>query len=334
LIVVGEGDFDVQAVTAAAHRLRWPILGTASSGARDGAVISTYHHLLVEGVPERLAPETVLTVGRVGPSDRIGALTGLPVPQVHIDPWGTWSDPRRHATHMIQGDPVLTLDAIEPAKDESLVDSWLGADAAMRIALDDMLADEPAPTGPWVARELSRAQFDLLVVASSMPIRDVDAHTVHDGRVVANRGASGIDGFVSTALGVASCGRRTLALAGDLSLLHDAGGWVTDHPGDIVFVVVDNGGGGLFDLLPQAEHAPAFERLFITPHGLDLSRLAAAYGLGASVVDRVPGLAATLAGLAETGGAHVLVVPVDRETDLKQRRALDDRAREVCAGLS
>jgi 2-succinyl-5-enolpyruvyl-6-hydroxy-3-cyclohexene-1-carboxylate synthase len=167
-----------------------------------------------------------------------------------------------------------------------------------------------------------------------MPVRDVDAHTAHQARTISNRGASGIDGLVSTALGVASVGGRTLALAGDLSLLHDIGGFVVDDPGDVVFVVIDNGGGGLFDLLPQADHAPGFDRLFVTPHGLDLERVVAAYGIGSSTVQAVGELGSSIATLIRAGGTHVVVVPVERETDLKQRRALDDAARLVCAGLS
>jgi 2-succinyl-5-enolpyruvyl-6-hydroxy-3-cyclohexene-1-carboxylate synthase len=125
-----------------------------------------------------------------------------------------------------------------------------------------------------------------------------------------------------------------MALAGDLSWLHDAGGLVVDELADVVFVVIDNGGGGLFDLLPQAEHAPAFERLFVAPHGLDLHRLGSAYNLEVSVIEDVDGLRSSLPARLGGGGAHVLVVPVDRETDLKARRALDDTARAVCAGLS
>ena len=103
---------------------------------------------------------------------------------------------------------------------------------------------------------------------------------------------------------------------------------------DAVFVVVDNGGGGLFDLLPQAEHAPAFERLFVTPHDLDLSQVAAAFKMGASVVGDVAEIKGTIRALLDGGGPHVVVVPVEREADLKVRRGLDDTARAVCAGLS
>ncbi|HSK07700.1 MAG TPA: 2-succinyl-5-enolpyruvyl-6-hydroxy-3-cyclohexene-1-carboxylic-acid synthase [Acidimicrobiia bacterium] len=334
LLLVGEGDFDPAQLADAAARLRWPVLATATSGLRDSDAVTSYHHLLVAGVPQALFPEAVVTVGRVGPSDRVGALTSLPVPQVQIDRWGVWNDPRRHSSLMIHADPVATLDTIDPAGDDRLRDVWREADATMRSALDDRLAGEHWATGPAVARALVGIDHDLLVAASSMPIRDVDAHFLGGARVIANRGASGIDGFVSTALGAASVGLRTVALAGDLSWLHDVGGLVVDEIGNVVFVVIDNGGGGLFDLLPQAEHAPAFERLFVAPHRVDLSRLGSAYDLSVSVIDGEEVFRSSLPAALAAGGAHVLVVHVERETDLKTRRALDDTARAVCAGLS
>jgi 2-succinyl-5-enolpyruvyl-6-hydroxy-3-cyclohexene-1-carboxylate synthase len=334
LLLVGEGDFDPVELKDAAARLRWPVLATAASGLRGFDAVSSYHHLLVAGVPPALRPDAVVTVGRVGPSDRVGSLTSLPVPQVQIDRWGVWNDPRRHSSHMIQADPAATLQTIDQARDSRLRDAWLEADATMRSALDERLAGEQWATGPAVARALGAIEHDLLVAASSMPIRDVDAHFRGGAKVIANRGASGIDGFVSTALGAASVGSRTVALAGDLSWLHDVGGLVVDEVGNVVFVVVDNGGGGLFDLLPQAEHAPSFERLFVAPHRVDLSRLGSAYDLSVSVVDSEEVLQASLPAALVAGGAHVLVVHVERETDLKTRRALDETARAVCAGLS
>lgn len=334
LLLVGEGDFDPTELGDAAARLRWPVLATAASGLRGHDTVTSYHHLLVSGVPPALRPEMVVTVGRVGPSDRVGSLTSLPVPQVQIDRWGVWNDPRRHSSHMIAADPVATLDTIDPAGDSRLRDAWLAADVTMRSALDDRLVGEQWATGPAVARALSAIDHDLLVAASSMPIRDVDAHFLGRARVIANRGASGIDGFVSTALGAASIGPRTVALSGDLSWLHDVGGLVVDEIGSVVFVVIDNGGGGLFDLLPQAEHAPWFERLFVAPHRVDLSRLGSAYGVPVSEVGSEEGLRSSLPAALAAGGAHVLVVQVERESDLKTRRALDDTARAVCAGLS
>jgi 2-succinyl-5-enolpyruvyl-6-hydroxy-3-cyclohexene-1-carboxylate synthase len=204
----------------------------------------------------------------------------------------------------------------------------------MRSALDEHLSAHEVPTGPAVARSLAPLDQVMLIAASSMPIRDVDAHVAKTAKVIANRGASGIDGFASTALGAASAVSGAVAFAGDLSFLHDISGLVVDEIGDVVFVVVDNGGGGLFDLLPQAEHAPAFERLFIAPHKLDLSRVGSAYHLEASVVDDVADLGSMIRSRLDAGGPHLVVVLVDREADLKARRGLDDTARAVSAGLS
>jgi 2-succinyl-5-enolpyruvyl-6-hydroxy-3-cyclohexene-1-carboxylate synthase len=334
LVVGGEGDFDPEEVFAAARVLGWPVLATATSGLRVYDVVTTYHHLLVTGVPPALRPDLVVTVGRTGPSDRLGSLTSLPVPQVQIDRWGVWNDPQRHSSHLLQADPAQTLSRLPPAPDDRLLRSWLEADVSMRSALDDHLSAHEVLTGPAVARSLAPLDQVTLIAASSMPIRDVDAHVPRTAKVIANRGASGIDGFVSTALGAASAASGAVAFAGDLSFLHDVSGLVVDEIGDVVFVVVDNGGGGLFDLLPQAEHAPAFERLFVAPHHLDLSRVGSAYHLGASVVDDVADLGSTIRSLLDAGGPHLVVVPVDREADLKARRGLDDTARAVSAGLS
>jgi 2-succinyl-5-enolpyruvyl-6-hydroxy-3-cyclohexene-1-carboxylate synthase len=334
LVIAGEGDFDPEAVAAAARMSGWPVLATATSGLRAFGSIHTYHHLLVDGVPPMLLPDVVVTLGRIGPSDRLGALTALPIPQVQVDPWGAWQDPRRHSTHMVQADAASTLTGMGPAPDSRLLDAWRTADDVMRSALDERLAGEETASGPAVARALGQLDHRVMVAGSSMPIRDVDAHYEGAARVIANRGASGIDGFVSTAMGAATATTGgTVAFCGDLTFLHDSSGLMADEIGDVVFVVVDNGGGGLFDLLPQSEHAPAFERLFIAPHGVDLCSLGAAYGVDSARAEQLDEVRAQVPEWLAAGGAHLLVVPVEREADLKARRSLDDAARAVCAGL-
>lgn len=185
-------------------------------------------------------------------------------------------------------------------------------------------------TEPGVARELVAALPDgaWLVVSSSMPIRDVERYASPQSsvRVVANRGANGIDGVVSTAVGVAiGTGGPTALLIGDLALLHDSNGLLgaASRDIDLVCVVVDNDGGGIFSFLPQARALPAdrFERLFGTPHGLDLVALAAAYGVETRAVDA--DLADHVRDALGKGGVHVLVARTDRDANVDVHRRLD-----------
>ncbi|HEX9761956.1 MAG TPA: thiamine pyrophosphate-binding protein, partial [Acidimicrobiia bacterium] len=185
-----------------------------------------------------------------------------------------------------------------------------------------------------VAHTLDRVDWGCLVVASSLPIREVDAHLTRPGRVIANRGASGIDGFVSTAMGVASAVPRTLALSGDLSLLHDANGFLRDGDGDLTVVVINNDGGGLFDSLPQAAHAPDYERLFLTPQRRDLAGLARFHGLGYQSAEGLDQLAAIVESRLGSGQESLIEAKVDRSFDLALRRSLDEAGRSAMAGFN
>ena len=161
-----------------------------------------------------------------------------------------------------------------------------------------------------------------------MPIRDLEwyAHPGHELAVHANRGANGIDGVVSTAVGVAlgDYSRPTALLVGDVAFLHDSNGLLgaAQRGIDLVIVVIHNDGGGIFSFLPQAESVEPdrFEHLYGTPHGLDLVALARAYGVDASEVDDVE--AAARAAL-EKGGVHVLVARTDRRENVEVHRRLN-----------
>ena len=333
LIIAGQTQAPLDGLGDVAADLGWPVLATALSGLRGHDSITAYHHILVDGVPASLEPEVVITIGAIGPSDRLGALTALDCPQVQLNRWGAWTDPRRHGTQMLHADPVKTLQTIGGGAESDWTEEWKAADDLVRGALDQRLGEKQQMTGALVARRLSEAPWESLAVASSMPVRDVDAHTLRDGLVVGNRGVSGIDGFVSMTLGVAGSRPRTLGLSGDLSFLHDVSGFFVDDLPDAVFVVVDNGGGGLFDLLPHASHAPEFERLFVTPHDVDIAQLAKVLDLNTQVVGNTESLSQTLADALDSGGAHVLVVPVDREEDLKGRKELDEAAQGALASI-
>ena len=183
---------------------------------------------------------------------------------------------------------------------------------------------------PGIARALTRGlpPGGALVASSSMPIRDLEwyAHPDHELAVHANRGANGIDGVVSTAVGVAlgDYSRPTALLVGDVAFLHDSNGLLgaAQRGIDLVIVVVHNDGGGIFSFLPQAESVEAerFEHLYGTPHGLDLVALARAYGVDASEVDDVEAAARTA---LEKGGVHVLVARTNRRENVDIHRRLN-----------
>ena len=161
-----------------------------------------------------------------------------------------------------------------------------------------------------------------LVVASSMPIRDLEWFGGRRARAYANRGANGTIDVVSTALGVALSGATTVVLVGDLAFVHDSSALVAlvDRSVDLRIVVVDNDGGGIFSFLPQASALPAdrFEQLFGTPLGVDIVALATAHGLASRSVETAEELIEQLA----TPGPWVACVPSDRQRNVEVHAAI------------
>ncbi|CAN5782489.1 2-succinyl-5-enolpyruvyl-6-hydroxy-3-cyclohexene-1-carboxylic-acid synthase [soil metagenome] len=329
LVIAGRGDYDGAALAAVCDSAGIPILATALSGARGVSAVAGYHHILVDGVPPGLEADWVYVVGQPGPSDRLTALMQTGAPVVHADRWGLFSDVSGTMSDALRADPVAQLTRSASDQEQGWADRWAGAESGVRDAIDKVLAEADTPTGPGVARSLNGVDWQALVVASSLSIRDVDSQLTRHGWVFANRGLSGIDGFASTALGVAGCRPGTLAVTGDLAFLHDSNAFLTGEMPSATFLVVDNGGGGLFDLLPQAQHAPDFDRLFVTPPERDLSVLAQFHGLGFTRVDSVAGIVPQLTRAMEGEGVDVVSVGVDRKIDLAMRNSLDAAARAV-----
>jgi 2-succinyl-5-enolpyruvyl-6-hydroxy-3-cyclohexene-1-carboxylate synthase len=203
---------------------------------------------------------------------------------------------------------------------------WLAASSAAGSAIDGLLDDSLSE--PTIARVTAAAipAGGALILGSSMPIRDVDTFARADGpaiRVAANRGASGIDGTVSTAAGFAlGSGVPTALLLGDLALLHDLNGLdLLRRPGmpPIVVVVINNDGGGIFSFLPIAENAGVpFEELFGTPHGLEFGHAAKMYGL---TYER-PRTAGELAGAIDDAFRSDRSALIEVRTDRAANRAL------------
>jgi len=319
LVVAGDGEYDRPALAEEARRLGWPVVATALSGMRGGEVISSYRFLLDGGVPEGLSPRTVVAVGAIGPDPRLEDLVAAAPIRIRVDRWGRHIDPGRNATSVIPADPVDLLRGVSGSASRSWVGAWLQADAEMRAVVVATIEERDRMTGGRVAHSLNQVEWSALVVASSLPVREIDAHLTTPGQVFANRGASGIDGFVSTALGVAEVIPGTVAVAGDLALLHDSNGFLNDGETDLTLVVVDNAGGGLFDSLPQAVHAPQFERLFITPPRRDIADLLRFHGARVVLADGFRELVDMVARSVGRKGLDAVVVPVDRGYDLQAR---------------
>jgi 2-succinyl-5-enolpyruvyl-6-hydroxy-3-cyclohexene-1-carboxylate synthase len=212
------------------------------------------------------------------------------------------------------------------------LERWRAASDAAASAVASALAHESTPNEPAIARDVVAALPDgaRLVVASSMPIRDVERYAAprHGLSVLANRGANGIDGTVSTAVGLAlGSAVPTGLLIGDIAFLHDSNG-LLGAPGrgiDLVCVVVDNDGGGIFSFLPQARTVPPerFEALFGTPHGLALAAVAAAFGVDARALGRDDDVGAAVREATAKGGVHVLVARTDRAANVGVHGRID-----------
>ena len=323
LVIAGDGEYDRDRLEEEARRLRWPVVATAMSGLRGRQVISTYHHILARGVPDDLRPEVVVAVGAIGPSARVDALVSSASSRVRVDLWGRVIDPGRDATAIVAGDVCDLLSGVAGSATEEWPRAWMDAEALCLTRIERQVGESQDITGAGVAFTLNEVEWGGLVAASSLPIRDVDAFLTRPGPVFANRGASGIDGFVSTALGVAGRLPRTLALTGDLSLLHDSNGFLNDADIDLVLIVVDNGGGGLFDLLPQERHAPDYERLFVTDQKRDFENLARLHDLRYEEATDLKDLRRLADEALDRGGLDLIRVPVDRSRDAEFRAQLD-----------
>jgi 2-succinyl-5-enolpyruvyl-6-hydroxy-3-cyclohexene-1-carboxylate synthase len=319
------------AATAFAEASGWPILAEPLSGVRRGSnAIASYDALL--GHPpfaEQHRPDLVIRVGRANLSRRLLTLLGPDVPQVLIDRDGAWLDPERTLREVVVAHPGRTLTSLatrlQPRPLSGWLRSWREADQAARAAIDRVLDAADAPNEPRTARDVAGAVPDggRLVIGSSMPVRDLDAFMRPRDHlcVVGNRGASGIDGFVSTAVGVAIADDLpTVALAGDLSLLHDVNGLLTDTDPDLVLAVVNNDGGGIFSFLPQADLPSHFEPLFGTPHGVDLATVAETYRVGHELVARADDLVPAVTRALEDGGIRLVEVRTHRDENVGLHR--------------
>lgn len=339
VVVAGWGAGPPEEIERFARTVGWPLLADPLSGARYGPqAISAYEALLrAPAWAGEHRPDVALRLGAPLTSKVATNWLDADVVQILVDPDAAWLDPNRSASERVAADPGLLLAAVgervgghTDAPVSKWTAGWLEAEARARPALDRFLDSQEDLFEGRVARDLCDGLGDgsTLMVASSMPVRDVEAFAAPRSglRVLANRGTNGIDGFASTTFGVASEAAGPVAgLCGDLAFLHDAAGLVfAARSGiDATLVVVDNNGGGIFSFLPQAEALPEarFEMLFGTPHGLDLVAVATAFGLQATAVDRAADVVPAVQAALASGGPQVVVVRTgDRTTNVARHR--------------
>ena len=295
LVVCGPGTAiagEADAIVALAGTLGWPILADPLSGLRFGphdrrGVVDTYDVLLRD--PEFAAahrPDAVIQLGMPLVSAVLQRYLQQARCRPHVlaAPRGSWPDPLQCATDVVRADAgtlcaTLTTALPYPRRPSSWLGSWLEASVTARRALERLLADERTLfEGHLLARiaELLPEE-SLLYVGNSLPVRALDTFVGGSSktiRLACNRGANGIDGVISSALGAAATRTEPTALViGDLSFLHDLGGLqiASRHQLSLLIVVVNNDGGGIFSFLPQAALGDTFETLFATPHGLGMA---------------------------------------------------------------
>lgn len=329
VIVAGGRGADAASVLALADATGWPVLADPRSGCRVPGTVGAADALLRTPFADAHRPDVVVRLGEPPASKVLGEwLARSGARQLAVERDGTWFDPDRTASTVVTADPSAWCRAAAERPRRGATEwtgSWLAAEAAARDAVDRTLAAHREVTEPGMARRLLADLPDgaTLLVSSSMPVRDLEWYGApRTGvRVLANRGANGIDGVVSTAVGVAAAGDGpTALLIGDVAFLHDTNGLLglAERGLDLTIVVVDNRGGGIFSFLPQARSLPGdrFERLFGTPHGVDVAALAAAHGLAALRAHDAEGYAAALAATLATGGTQVVVGRTDRSANV------------------
>ncbi|MBM6618051.1 2-succinyl-5-enolpyruvyl-6-hydroxy-3-cyclohexene-1-carboxylic-acid synthase [Bacillus suaedaesalsae] len=298
IIVCGPQDQEgfPKAVTELAEVLGYPILADPLSQLRSGKhakenVVECYDAILkCSAAFEALKPDVVIRLGAMPVSKVLTQLISASEARYHlvVDENLGFRDPTLKATHFLHYDEVVfckeaATHVIAKRKAKQYLQQWIKANEIARPILQSHVSDFHFE-GDVVRRLTSTMKPHMcLFIGNSMPIRDVDSFYFLDEkniRILANRGANGIDGIISTALGASIEGKRLVLLVGDITFYHDLNGLLASklHNLPITIVVVNNNGGGIFSFLPQAKEEKHFELLFGTPMDLDFEKVVNMYG--------------------------------------------------------
>lgn len=336
LIVCGEDAYREgfpAALAQLAAQLGCPVLADPLSNLRFGThdrshIFCRYDAFLRSAkFTEAHRPEWVLRFGAMPVSKQLqnmlATITGAV--QFLVETHGRWSDPLRQTTYLLRADADAVCAALTAVQALPAPVTWLADFTVAERRAESLAQIAMKPIEAEVVEALvDQLAGGCLFSGNSMAIRDLDNFSAGGDallRIVGNRGTSGIDGNVSTALGLcAALGKPVTALLGDLAFYHDMNGLLAARGLNITFVVLNNGGGGIFSYLPQAELAE-FERAWLTPTELDFSHAARMYGLDYQRVNSGVDFAAALAVAQQHNGPDLIEVMVDRETSVARHKA-------------
>src|SRR5713226_764892 len=349
LIIVGPNDdlALVEPIVRLARRLGYPILADPLSQLRCGdhdrvMVLSSYDAFLrIDSFIESAQPELILRFGAMPTSKPLLLYLKryASCPLVLIDGHGGWGEPTQLASELIHANPAALCQAlldqseeIQPSVSQAWLTTWQDADKLTRQTLQHAIQDFNELFEGRVFTELAGLLPDgtTLYTGNSMPVRDLDTFfwcSEHRIRIMGNRGASGIDGVVSSALG-ASAGagpnEPTVLVLGDLSFFHDLNGLLAArlYQLDLIIVLINNDGGGIFSFLPQAAYPEHFEQLYGTPTSMDLRLAVQTYGGQYQKVESWAKFRKAVSQGLNTGGLHVIEIPTERTSNVKMHRQL------------
>jgi 2-succinyl-5-enolpyruvyl-6-hydroxy-3-cyclohexene-1-carboxylate synthase len=355
LIIVGPIDDPslLEPLVRLARHLGYPILADPLSQLRCGdhdqsMVLSSYDAFLrIDSFAENARPELILRFGAMPTSKPLLLYLKhhASCPLLLIDGNGGWEEPTQLASELIHANPtalchsLLTVleqhaknEAIQPSAPQAWLTTWQHADKVTRQTLQSLVQDFHELFEGRVFTELAGLlpHGTMLYTGNSMPVRDLDTffwRSAQRVRIMGNRGANGIDGIVSCALGAsAAAGQQqpTVLVLGDLSFFHDLNGLLAArmHQLNLTIVLINNDGGGIFSFLPQAAYSEHFEQLFGTPTGLDFRLAVQMYGGQCQKVDSWEQFREAVTRSFNTGGLQVIEVPTERTSNVNMHRQL------------